>query len=73
MPVERHPVVRALARDSFGIYLIHPLFGHLAIWFFDYRALSVPALQTGIFAVGVLGSVVLTRALRLLPGFRDKI
>lgn len=73
VPIERHPVVRALARDSFGIYLIHPLFGHLAIWFLDCQVLYVPALQAGIFAVGVLGSVVLTRALRLLPGFRDKI
>lgn len=73
VPMERHPVARGLARDSFGIYLIHPLFGHLAIWFLNYQALCVPALQAGIFAVGVLGSVVLTRALRLLPGFRDKI
>ena len=73
VPMERHPVARALARDSFGVYLMHPLFGHLAIWFIDYRALSVPALQAGIFVAGVLGSVALTRALRLLPGFRDKI
>ena len=62
-----------LARDSFGVYLFHPLFGHLAIWFTNYAAIPVPALQLGIFAVGVVGSVVLTRVLRLLSGFRDKL
>lgn len=66
-------IMAGLARDSFGIYLFHPLFGHLAIWFTNYAAVPVPALQLGIFAVGVVGSVVLTRVLRLLPGFGDKL
>ncbi|MCH4084567.1 MAG: acyltransferase [Olsenella sp.] len=72
-PQRERGIAAGLARDSFGIYLFHPLFGHLAIWFTNYGAIPVPALQLGIFVVGVLGSVAITRVLRLLPGFRGKI
>lgn len=73
LPLEPHPVVSGLARDSFGIYLLHPIFGHLAVWLLDLSSVPVALLQLGIFCVGVLGSVVLTRLLRLVPGFKGKL
>jgi surface polysaccharide O-acyltransferase-like enzyme len=73
LPLEGRPAVSLLARDSFGIYLFHPLFGHVAMRVPQLVALPLPVLQLVIVVSGVAGSVLVTRVLRLLPGFRDKI
>ena len=72
-PIEGHRVWRGLARDSFGIYLLHPLFGHLVLWFMDVGMVPVTVLQLAIFVLDVVGAVLLTRLLRLLPCYRKKL
>lgn len=72
-PMRERGLARALARDSFGIYLLHPLFGHVILLVPALVTLPLPVLQLTIVVVGVAGSVVLTRLLRLLPPFASKL
>ncbi len=66
-PLRMDSVPNALARDSFGIYLIHPLFIHLGLMLVDPVAL-LPVLYEGVFAgLALLASVFTTRLLRRVP------
>ena len=66
-PLRMDGVPNALARDSFGIYLIHPLFIHLGLILVDPVAL-VPVLYESVFAgLALLASVFTTRLLRRVP------
>ncbi|MBP3885468.1 MAG: acyltransferase family protein, partial [Olsenella sp.] len=71
--LEGRPLVSLLARDSFGIYLFHPLFAHLAVRMPIATELPLLVVQLAIVVSGVVGSVVITRVLRLLPCFREKL
>ena len=63
-------VVAVLARNSFGIYIIHPVFMNLV-----YKAypLDLPpvALEASVFLLALVGSVLATALLRRLPFFRS--
>ena len=66
-PLRKDGVLNALARDSFGIYLIHPLFIHLGLMLVDPVAL-LPVLYEGAFAgLALLASGFTTRLLRRVP------
>lgn len=60
-------VVEALARDSFGIYLLHPLFIHVALLMVNPQVLVPGLFEVALFAGSLLASVACTRALRHLP------
>lgn len=65
-----HRIPSAIARYSFGIYVIHPLFGHLAVRFTDPLAYPAGLYELVVFAVSVAGSMAITWLLKRLPGFR---
>lgn len=73
VPLDDHPAIGLLARDSFGIYLFHPLFAHVALRVPVLAQLPLAVLQLVIVVSGVVGSILITRLLRLLPAFRDKL
>lgn len=57
-----------LAKDSFGIYVIHPLFIHLAIILVPLGVAYVPlAWEVGLTVLSVILSVLSTRLLRKVP------
>ena len=69
-PVRPGSMVEKLARDSFGVYVIHPLFIHVGLVVIP-QSLMVPVVYELSFAlVAVVLSALLTRALRRLPVFR---
>lgn len=69
-PVRPGSLVEKLAQDSFGVYVIHPLFIHVGLIVIP-PALMVPVVYELSFAlVAVALSALLTRGLRLLPVFR---
>lgn len=74
-------IVQSFSRDSFGIYVFHPLFIHVV-----FNLTALPALlensswqallvmQLVLFCVALLGSCVTTHVLRnYVPGFMDKL
>ena len=70
-PLAYRDRVDELARDSFGIYIIHPLFIHVGLLFAG-PLVAVPALYEVAFSVAVLAaSVASTRVLRRIPLFED--
>ena len=73
VPLDDHPAAALLARDSFGIYLFHPLFAHVALRVPALAQLPLAALQLVIVVSGVVGSILITRLLRLIPAFRNKL
>ena len=73
MPLDDRPAAALLARDSFGIYLFHPLFAHVALRVPALAQLPLAALQLVIVISGVVGSILITRLLRLIPAFRNKL
>lgn len=69
-PVRPGSLVEKLAQDSFGVYVIHPLFIHVGLMVIP-QSLMVPVVYELSFAlVAVVLSALLTRVLRLLPVFR---
>ena len=59
-----------LARNSFGIYVLHPLLIHLAIILLPVRAIYMPvAWELSLFIVSVAVSCWMTSALRKVPLF----
>ena len=76
-----HPAIATLCGYSFGIYVIHPLFGHILLKLgvvtdavASCGAGGVVALQLCIAALGLVGSMALTWTLRRwIPGFRGKV
>lgn len=67
------PAMALLADCSFGIYVIHPLIGHLMVWFANPTAWPLWLFQLAMLAAGLVGSVALTLLCRRLPGFRGKL
>ena len=76
-----HSAIAMLCGYSFGIYVIHPLFGHILLKLgvvtdavASCGAGGVVALQLCIAALGLVGSMALTWTLRRwIPGFRGKV
>jgi peptidoglycan/LPS O-acetylase OafA/YrhL len=69
-PVRPGSLVEKLAQDSFGIYIIHPVFIHVGLMLIP-PAVMVPVVYEGTFALVAVGlSALATRALRHLPVFR---
>ena len=69
-PVRQGSLVERLAQDSFGVYVIHPLFIHVGLMLIP-PTLMVPVVYELSFAlVAVVLSALVTRVLRLLPVFR---
>ncbi|MBR3224872.1 MAG: acyltransferase [Atopobiaceae bacterium] len=65
--VRTNSVVDYLAKDSFGIYLLHPLFVHLILMVFDPLLLPPILFEALLYVAVVAGSIVLTRLLRHVP------
>ena len=59
--------VAQLARDSFGVYVIHPFFIHVAIMLVDPLALPPALYEVALFAATLAASVASTRLLRRVP------
>ena len=69
-PVRPESLVGKLAQDSFGVYVIHPVFIHVGLILIP-TALMVPVVYEVSFAlVAVALSALVTRALRHVPVFR---
>lgn len=60
-------LVLALARDSFGVYVLHPLFVHVALMAIDPMACVPVAYELGLSLAVLVASVVATRLMRRLP------
>lgn len=72
-PVERFPLVAALADWSFGIYVVHPLFLHVIVRVVDPLAFPLGVYELLAFVVTLVGSVLLVDAVRRIPGFSGRI
>lgn len=70
VPIGGHRLFATIARYSFGIYLVHPLFGHIALRLWDPLDFPPVTYEALLFVVAVAGSVAVTWLLRRLPGFR---
>lgn len=69
-PVPDGSLVAGLSRDSFGIYVIHPLFVHVLLLFVDPLAWPPVVYEAMLFAVVLAASVASTRLLRRVPLLR---
>lgn len=69
--VRTNSAVDLLAKDSFGIYLLHPLFVHLVLMVVDPLSLPPILFEVLFFAAVVAASIVLTRLLRHVPFLGD--
>ncbi|MDO4537653.1 MAG: acyltransferase [Coriobacteriales bacterium] len=56
-----------LAQDSFGIYIIHPLFVHIALMVLNPDAWPPVLFELGLFALALVASLASTRLLRHVP------
>lgn len=70
VPIRSVPAAAVLARYSFGVYLIHPLFGHLALMLTNPLDYPPVLYEVAVIAMATVGSVALTWLLKRLPGFR---
>lgn len=70
VPIKRHPFFATVARYSFGIYVIHPLFGHLALRLANPLDYPTGIYELVVIVISVVGSIALTWLLKRLPGFR---
>lgn len=70
VPIEGHPVFATIARYSFGIYIVHPLFAHAILLFIDPLACPAGLYELVLSLVSLVGSIAVTWALKKLPGFR---
>jgi surface polysaccharide O-acyltransferase-like enzyme len=66
-PIENNSLVESLARDSFGVYVLHPLFVHVVLLGVGPTVLPSPLFEVVLFAVALGGSIVLTRVMRRVP------
>ena len=60
------PIAR-LARDSFGVYVLHPLFVHVVLLGVGPGVLPSPLFEVALFVVSMVGSIALTHAMRHVP------
>lgn len=65
--IEKDSLVGRLARDSFGVYVLHPLFVHVVLLSVGPTVLPSPLFEAVLFVVALGGSVVLTRIMRHVP------
>jgi len=73
VPTTGHTLVELLADYSFGIYLLHPVFQHLAVEVVNLSVYPAVAVDVTLTVVPLLLSVVAVWVLRLVPGFKGKI
>lgn len=66
-PIDNDSPVARLARDSFGVYVLHPLFVHVVLLGVGPGVLPSPLFEVVLFAVSLGGSIALTRAMRHAP------
>lgn len=71
--ISSRPVMRVLADYSFGIYVLHPLFCHLVVWFARPEAWPLGLLQAFMFVASIVGSVALSWLCRQIPCLGDKL
>ena len=73
VPLDGHPLVALIADYSFGIYLVHPIFQHLAVRYLDVAAYPAVLFDVGLAVVSLALSVPTVWLLRKIPGFSDKL
>lgn len=66
-PISADSPMGALARDSFGIYVLHPVFVHVVLIAVDPLNYPAGLFEVGFFVVVVVASVVATRLIRHIP------
>jgi surface polysaccharide O-acyltransferase-like enzyme len=66
-------MIELLARDSFGIYILHPVFQHLMTRYLDPLSWPAVASDVALSVVPLVLSIAVTHLLRRLPGFADKL
>jgi peptidoglycan/LPS O-acetylase OafA/YrhL len=70
-PIRPNSPIDLLAKDSFGIYVLHPLFVHLALMKIDPMAFPPVVFELGFIAIVIAASMALTRLLRRVPFLGD--
>ena len=73
VPTVGHKLVELLADYSFGIYLLHPVFQHLAVEKLNLAAYPAVPVDLAMTVVPLLLAVVAVWVLRLVPGVKGKI
>ena len=73
VPTAGHRLIELLADFSFGIYLVHPVFQHLAVTFLDLAAYPAIVVNAALVLVPTALSMLLVWLLRFVPGFRGKV
>lgn len=68
--IGQHPFFHCVARYSFGIYVLHVLFLHVAIRVVNVALLPAGIAEVALFAIALGGSLALTWLLRKIPVFR---
>lgn len=66
-PVRNGSLVEQVAQDSFGIYVLHPLFVHVVLLGVGAYFVPSPAFEVVLFCLSLGGSVALTRVVRRIP------
>lgn len=66
-PVRSGSLVERLANDSFGIYVLHPLFVHAVLLGLGAFVVPSPVFEALLFCVSLGGSVLLTHVVRFVP------
>lgn len=66
-PLDADSIVGRLARDSFGIYILHPLFVHAALILLDPMAFPPVLFEVALYAAVVVASVAATELVRKIP------
>lgn len=66
-PLKERSLANALAQDSFGIYLLHPIFIHLVLRYVDALLWPPVLFEAVFFAVVLAASALTTRLLRHVP------
>lgn len=69
-PLSAHPVFSAIARYSFGIYVFHVVFLHIAVRVVDFTLLPVVLAEGLLFAIALAGGFAVAWVLHRLPVMR---
>ena len=73
IPTVGHRLVQLLADFSFGIYLVHPVFQHLAVEYLNLSRYPAIPINLALVLVPLVLSIVLIWLLRFIPGFKGKV
>lgn len=68
--IDSSGTIARLAQDSFGVYIVHPLFIHLVLMAVDPMAMPPVLFEALFFAGTLVVSIASTRLLRRVPLFR---